>query len=295
MDNQMIKETDIALAAAWPGVKSIGHDLVLVDNIGAVPVPADARRMNFILIVLCTKGSLKYYLNTHPVEVKTGDMLIVTERHVVDCYEPSPDVEGLAFLMTPDFFHEVINNISDLTQVLLYSRNHPLFNLDASSRKTFSDYFNVIKDRVANSTNRYRRELVRSLMLALLYDLSDVVYRSQQEAVPEHRLKRGEIIFTKFIKLVEQHCRSERRVGWYALQLDITPKYLSELVKAVSRKTPNEWIDNYVLTEVRVMLKTTTKPIKVITQELNFPNQSFLGKFFKEHMGMSPSKYRRLG
>jgi AraC-like DNA-binding protein len=92
---------------------------------------------------------------------------------------------------------------------------------------------------------------------------------------------------------VERNFRVERRVGWYAEQLCITPKYLSETVKQVSRRTPNEWIDNYVTLEVRVLLKNSTMSIKEIAQTLNFPNQSFLGKFFKEHVGMSPSDYRK--
>jgi AraC-like DNA-binding protein len=73
----------------------------------------------------------------------------------------------------------------------------------------------------------------------------------------------------------------------------ITPKYLSETVKQVSRRTPNDWIDNYVVTELRVQLKNTTKSIKEIARDMNFPNQSFLGKYFKEHVGMSPMNYRR--
>ena len=42
-----------------------------------------------------------------------------------------------------------------------------------------------------------------------------------------------------------------------------------------------------------MLLKNTTKSIKEITDELNFPNQSFLGKYFKEHVGVSPSVYRK--
>ena len=69
--------------------------------------------------------------------------------------------------------------------------------------------------------------------------------------------------------------------------------YLSETVKQVSRLTPNEWIDNYVILEIRVLLKNSTRSIKEIAMEMNFPNQSFLGKFFKERVGMSPSEYRK--
>ena len=49
-----------------------------------------------------------------------------------------------------------------------------------------------------------------------------------------------------------------------------------------------------MILELRVLLKNSTKNIKEITKELNFPNQSFLGKYFKEHVGASPSEYRKL-
>ncbi len=61
----------------------------------------------------------------------------------------------------------------------------------------------------------------------------------------------------------------------------------------VSRRTPNDWIDNYVVMELRVLLKNTTKSIKEISQDMCFPNQSFMGKYFKEHVGMSPMSYRK--
>ena len=65
------------------------------------------------------------------------------------------------------------------------------------------------------------------------------------------------------------------------------------MVKAVSRRTPNEWIDNYVVMELRSLLKNTTKTVKEIAADMNFPNQSFLGKYFKEHVGLSPVSYRK--
>jgi len=42
-----------------------------------------------------------------------------------------------------------------------------------------------------------------------------------------------------------------------------------------------------------VLLKNSSKSIKEIAEDLHFPNQSFLGKYFKDHVGMSPSEYRR--
>jgi AraC-like DNA-binding protein len=148
----------------------------------------------------------------------------------------------------------------------------------------------VIKQKISDEGNHFRKDLVKTLLLAMFYDLSNIIYRVKQDDKPQTR---AEVIFTKFIKLVETHFRQERRVSWYAQQLCITAKYLSETVKNVSRRTPNDWIDNYVILELRVLLRNSTKNIKEISEELNFPNQSFMGKYFKEHVGMSPTQYRK--
>ena len=133
---------------------------------------------------------------------------------------------------------------------------------------------------------------MKLLLQALIYDLSNAIYRIQKN--DKHHSSRLEKIFFDYVKLVENHFRSERRVGWYAKQLNITPKYLSEAVKAISHRTPNEWIDYYTIHELRIMLKSTAKSIKEIAVELNFPNQSFMGKYFKDHVGVSPSEYRKV-
>lgn len=286
-----IKEANLANVKSWQGVAAIDDDLVLLDQLNNISIPHEARRMNFILIALCTKGQVEYSLDTQSHTVRPGELLIISERHVVNNYASSPDFEGLAMILSVDFFREVINNVADLSAVFLLARSKPVMALSEHEMKIFTNYFYTIKDRIESVNNHFRKALVRTLLLALLYDMSNVVYQFQQTT--DQRLKRGDIIFTRFIKMVEEYCGRERRVSWYAGQLGITPKYLSETVKEVSRRTPNEWIDNYVIVELRVLLKNTTKSIKQITEEMHFPNQSFLGKYFKEHVGVSPSEYRK--
>ena len=155
----------------------------------------------------------------------------------------------------------------------------------------FRSYFFMLKEKMRATDNKFRRDIVRTLILAMFYDLSNVIVRLQESE--SKKQTRADSIFTQFIRLVELNFRKERRVGWYAEQLCITPKYLSETVKNVSNRTPNEWIDSYVSLELRVLLKSTTKSIKEISDDMNFPNQSFLGKFFREHVGVSPSAYRK--
>lgn len=269
----------------------IGNDLLLIEDIDKVPLPNEPRRMKCILLGICLYGKAQYSVDTEEHMVKPGDVIIINEGTVADNYMLSPDCQGIGLLISTDFFRETIKGMHELSQLFLFSRTHPVFSLTQDEITLIKAYFKAIKFKVDDKDHHFRSDVVRSLLMSMIYDISNAIYRIQHAS--DHRQSRAEAIFTAFIKLVEANFRHERRVGWYGEQLRITPKYLSETVKQVSKRTPNEWIDNYVILEARVMLKNTNLSIKEIAQQLHFPNQSFLGKFFKEHVGMSPSDYRK--
>jgi len=288
---EKIQETNFQNIKRVCGDNFLSDNLILLENIGDVPLPDSPRRTNLIIVGLCTKGSARYTVDAREFSVNTGEAFIVSERHIIDKFLLSQDFVAPSIVVSVDFFHEIIHNVSEMSALFLYSRNHPVMRFNRKEQEVFQSYFHVMRLRLKDKSNHFLKQLISTLMLAMFYDLSNVIYHSKQEQ-PYH-MSRPDAIFTQFIKMVEENCRTERRVSWYAKQLCITPKYLSETVKQVSKRTPNEWIDNYVTSEIRVLLKNTTKSIKEITKELNFPNQSFLGKYFKENVGMSPSKYRK--
>jgi len=285
-----IQTTEFVKAKNWEGSVCLGNDLLLSDQINKAPMPSEPRKMNFILIGLCTKGSIKYRMNTQEVTVHAGEMLVVSERHVIDGYQPSTDMEGLCIMMSVDFFHEIIKSVHDVSSLFVVARMQPVMKLEYEEIETFKDYFQVVKQKIIDNHNHFRKDLIRTLMLAMFYDVGNVIYRVKDF---DESLRRSEKVFTNFLKMVEENCKKERRVAWYAQQQNITPKYLSEAVKRVSGRTAVEWVENYVTMELRVLLKNSTKTIKEIANEMKFPNQSFLGKYFKEHVGMTPSEYRK--
>jgi len=95
--------------------------------------------------------------------------------------------------------------------------------------------------------------------------------------------------------LVENHYKEHRGLEFYADKLFITPKHLSKVVKTTSGKPANEWIDEYVVLEAKALLKSTNMTVEQISNELNFPSQSFFGKYFKRVTGMSPREYKGKG
>lgn len=291
MHHNNIKSSELQNTKSWGNAKYIEDDIIIVDDISTALIPKDPRRMNFLILALCTEGEATYTLDTQEMKIQKNDVLLILDRHVVSNFTASKDLKALCIIISVKFFFESIRNVGDVSSLLLLSRNFPVIKLAQEETETFQSYFYLLKTKAADKQNKYRRKLVSTLILAMFYDLSNVVQRMLN--TDSMRQTRAEIIFTKFIKLLEGNFKQERRVGWYAEQLNITPKYLSETIKNVSRRTPNEWIDNYVTIEMRIQLRNSTKSIKEIAEEMNFANQSFLGKYFKEHVGISPSEYRK--
>ncbi|MBE6248779.1 MAG: helix-turn-helix domain-containing protein [Prevotella sp.] len=291
MVNNRITDATLEEAKQWGNAEYMTDGLILTDRISEAPIPQSSTRLNFILMAMCKKGKAQYSIDTRQQVVKPGDLLFVSERHVIDNYEASPDFECLCIMLTTEYYHGFVQDVKNVSSLLLFSMNNPVVPLTSKEIQVFTNYFETIREKMADTSHHYRSPLVKALLLAMFYDMSNVIYRVERQGNWKHT--RAEAIFAHFIRLLEENFRTQHRVSWYAEQLCITPKYLSEIVKKISLRTPNEWIDSYVILEARVLLKNTTKSIKEITDELNFPNQSFLGKYFKEHVGVSPSEYRK--
>ena len=280
-------------ARKWGDAEYMTDGLVLTDSIAHSLLLTGPVRLNFIVMGLCKKGEANYSVDTCQHKVKAGDLMFISEGHVLDAYEPSSNYECHYIMVSTEFYHSFVMNVKNVSSLLLFSMNNPVVPLTPHEVQVYTNYYLTIRRKMADTRHHFRTNLVKALLLAMFYDMSNVIWRVGRNDIKNRKRKRADALFTQFIGLLEDNFRMERRVSWYAEQMGITPKYLSEMVKQVSKRTPNEWIDSYVLLEIRVMLKNTTKSIKEIANAVNFPNQSFFGKFFKEHMGMSPTEFRK--
>ena len=287
----VITDITLAMVRQCKNVEAMGDGLVLSHRVLDDFLSKGPCRVNFIIMALCIKGRVQYSINTHEQTVEPGDLLFISERHIVDNHKASPDFECLGIMVSTQFYHGFVQNVKNVSSLLLFSKNYPVVHLTDQEAQTFTNYYQAISEKMGNIRHPYRLELVKSLLLTMFYDMSGVIHRMKQH--DQEAPARADLVFTQFIRLLEKNFRTERRVSWYAEQMEITPKYLSELVKQSSKRTPTEWIDSYVLLEIRVQLKNSTKTIKQITDDLHFPNQSFMGKYFKDRVGMSPKEFRK--
>lgn len=267
----------------------IGNDLLLTD-FASIPRPDECRRMDCLVVALCLGGAGQYSLGGIDYKVNANDLIIVPEGHILGDVKMTDGFRGIVMLISHSFLYDAIKDIRDLADLFIFAREHPVVSLSEEETTMFQAYFNFMKRKVEDDTHRFRVEVTKTLISSMVYDLCNAVARYNVPTVDRHG--RSMEMFREFIKLVELHFRRERTVKWYSEKLNVTPKTLLEMVKRASKRTPNEWLDIYTVMEARLLLRNTNMPIHDIAMALNFGTQSSLGKFFKEHTGVSPSAYR---
>lgn len=82
-------------------------------------------------------------------------------------------------------------------------------------------------------------------------------------------------------------------MSYYAKKLFITPQYLSVVLKDLTGKTANILINQAIMTEARILIRSQAYSIQQIADQLCFADQSTFGKFFKKNEGISPAEYKK--
>ena len=254
-------------------------------------------RFDGYMIIFCEKGGLRLTVNLNEYELKEGMMFINVPGNIVKVTElmgtDGEDLQYVLIAMSKEFMSNVMKDVGRVLTNTLSMIDNPVMPVSEEYMTHLYEYNGEIK-KVIQSNIRYKYEIVGTIMSGILYliaglwaDALDALKQDQPAQTGRTRL-----IFDNFMKLVEEYHTMHRNVGFYAERLNLTPKYLSKLVKMSSGRSAPEWIDAYVILEAKNLLKHSNIAIKEIVYKLNFPNQSVFYKFFKMRTGMTPSEYR---
>lgn len=251
-------------------------------------------RMKAFTVILCIDGTENGTVNLKEMSINKGSLLMTFPNNVlkIEAGYPTATVRGI--MLSQDFMRMLQVDVKNSLPLFMRLAYNPLVNLTQEQQEDIERYFDLLENISNNSDLAHRDEIVRGLLMLMFYRISDTYEQRPQVLDEKERSVRNrrEEYFAKFITLLSENFKRERTVGFYAEQMCVTPKYLSLLIKDFSGKSAAEWIDSYVITEAKTLLRYSTMSIQEVAYELNFSSQSFFGKYFKHLTGMSPSEYK---
>jgi AraC-like DNA-binding protein len=256
------------------------------------PMAGKYVRLQFMTILVCHSGQARLEIDMEEYELAPRSLLVLLPERVVHLIERSDDYTHSYLTFDKEIIEELCNRIDPT--FFRFMKEHPILQLSPDQESKMSLLMDYIAHIYNERENIFRDQIGRNCIQSFLLNLYDKTHRSPgfNGSVG---LSRPEEIFHRFIKLVRQHCFTQREVNYYAGELFITARYLSTVAHEIRHQTAKQIIDKHVIIEIKILLKTSTLTLQEIAHQMNFPDQSFFGRYFKKHTGMSPLQYRNKG
>lgn len=251
------------------------------NNNGLQPLKTDCS-----IICICLEGELKAIIDLREYYVKSPSLVICQSGQIIESASSGRGFRGILIFMAAHFT-ENFRFMSGYS-VVKAIKESPHIELDNGELQSILNYCNMVRKVIKNEDNPNRLEIIIHLTIAYYYGLGYYLHKS----VVRKNMSKQEILAEKFLQSVRRNYKTQRKVEYYATLLELSSNYLSHVIKSVTGKTAGEWIDDYTALEAKALLKSTNMTIQQIADELNFPTQSFFGKFFKRMVGVAPKYYK---
>jgi AraC-like DNA-binding protein len=270
-------------------VTAVNNDFMLVENLHLLPMFDFPFKVDMAILAICTQGVARYRVNFKHYECKAPCINIIMHNQTLQKEYGSDDFQGYAIVVSKQFIDSLLPDMQRM-EIMLQVVKSPVIPVSDEELNMFVSYYKNIKKIIGLCNSPYLLETLKHLTLAFIYgtNFHDNLLLEDTMASPQ------QILANRFMELVRENFKHERQMLFYAEKLCLTPKYLSRKIREITGKSAADWVDDFVMIEAKALLKSTNMTVLQISDELNFPSQSFFGKYFKRYEGMSPKEYREI-
>lgn len=243
-------------------------------------------------IMLVTSGVVKLSVNYSTVDLGKKFMVFLTPNMVVSLHNEDNDfkIKGICFV--PTFFDNLSVYAQVYNQMITFLNDNamPIYRLSDNEIESLEAMLKLYSD--INTAQFHYNGLLRNLSNLLLLRFAEILHFGciSDTSKVSHSVE----IYREFRKLLINNYLKEHYIQFYSSKLNVSPTYLSRVVRKISCRTVNDHITDMLITEARRLLDCTDMTIKQISYRLGFSDQAAFGKFFRNQFGMSPTTYRKI-
>ena len=240
--------------------------------------------------IIMMAGEATVSIDMENYQVRPDTIVFFNPDSIIRTVKCSANAAAYFLAFSKSFVNEIQIDLSTSLPVYMRFGKAPVLQVRKQDVEEIRQLFQLIKTMLRSDKERYRHEIIRTLFTTAFYIITEINQREQPGEVKQGRC---EVLFDEFMSLLQQYNKRERNVSFYAKQLNITPKYLSSVVRSVSGNSAAWWINHTVILHAKNLLQTDRQlTVQQISDKLSFPNPSFFGQYFKRHVGMTPKEFR---
>ena len=253
----------------------------------------DPVRVNALQVLLVLEGSIDLSIDYVLFQASTNTVVTIMPTHITKVMKYSPNFKGRLMAVSRAFLEQSMmpNHSSSMIQYMKIRKN-PTILLQESEIKTLDESMLRLRQTILQTSHHLQRLLIQKTLMGFFIEMGNIFSERKEYNTPPS-LTRKEELFESFLRILYMYCKEQHVVSFYAEQLYITPQYLSLILKELTGRSANKWIDEALMQEAKILLKAPQATVQQVADALHFSDQSTFGKFFKKHAGMSPMEYRK--
>ena len=242
-------------------------------------------------VIVCQRGHFRFLVNQKEFVCYAGQTVFLSSASTFCLKETSADMQVHVLFYNVESIRDSLG--SSVMNMRLYAllSPGPCDVLVTGQEDELIHYISLLAAQEGDPTSSYSDSERKLLLMAITYRLC-AIYAERLRASGMIAGRKMEV-FIKLVELIETNYAEHRGVKFYADALCLSPKYLSSLVKNICGYTVQEMVFKAILRRSLFLMKNTTLNVQQVAAELNFPNASAFGTFFKKHTGRSPKHYRQ--
>lgn len=240
-------------------------------------------------ILICRKGMAMLNVNYKDWELYEGAVITLFPNDVVEL-KVDGNFEAEILKYNPSLLREASLQLEQTVYSSLRKDRCRQDTLVVTN--IINGMFGLLKVYFDQSECTCISQLVLCQLKAFFIGFHEYLQRNPQYRPDEVKSYRVRELFNHFMMLLEKDYKISRDVNYYAAQMNISSKYLTNIVSQVTGHTPKTIIDQYVILQLKMHLKRTTQSIKEMAWEFHFADVSFFCRYFKKHTGLTPQQIR---
>ena len=251
-------------------------------------------KIMFTMVVTCHKGSIKTRINLMEYNLKSHDVLLITPNSIMELV----DVEPGTRLSTMCFADgQLENELIHIAPIALrkYFLIPMLYHVSEDDMDDLTTIYRLMRKTIQRSKGSYAKEAILHYLQVLTCKFMEKKEEMLNDPSFGSKLNRQQEILYDFMQAVHDNCADHRDLKFYADKLCLSTAYLAHVISEVSGRHASMWIRDSVILEAKAMLRNKSCTVQQVSNALNFPNQSFFGKYFKAAVGCSPRQYQQGG
>lgn len=255
------------------------------------PVSGSPTYMKEGIGAVCTAGSATIQVIDTKSGISPGVILILFPWQLVSIEEVSPDFRMTFFRVSQGMFSDTLSSLWMLRSgFFFFMRKRVATKPNEDYIGRFQYFCNLLAYRNEHVPLNCRKESIMQLLRVFYWDVY-VGYINDPAGKNTKYTRKEELAFKFMHMIIDEHSPS-KEIAYYADRLNITPKYLTNLVRSISGRSAHDWIVYYTIIEIKALLRESSLDMKTIASRVNFSDQPSFCRFFRHYTGLTPKKYR---